>query len=450
MPRLTVALLLAVVLFAAPEGARAARSLAPLGPDDAKVRTVAVQRLRRSRRLRQPPPALWRRVVRRRALDGTEALPKELVLHLLGFVLRPVQVASSLGGKDAALWQGDHHQPLRLGIEGVHILDVKFFPAGDRLVTAGMNGTAVIWSALTGRKLWVLRHHDEPTVQVMCVQAFPDGDRLVTLGTDGSAAIWSAEKGVMLRRVRFAGVCGRHRTVRVHPSGGAMITGVSYASGDPAVVWNAADGTVLHVLRQRDGRIRVLEMSPCGRTVVTADFTMVVLWDPVTGHRKNEISRPAGLFYRVAIANDGSQVFGVYDHRLFISNSRKSSVSTVSTGENIINFALLPGDRVVTFSEAQAVVWDIASGRRLRALSGGTGGVGNYTTRVTVSASGDIVAACGPRRRTYAQPRRLAEQWVRIWEVSTGRLLQAMSGSGSERCSISAGPGDSIEGLLLD
>lgn len=58
---------------------------------------------------------------------------------------------------------------------------------------------------------------------------------------------------------------------------------------------------------------------------------------------------------------------------------------------------LAGGERLVTFTEAHTIVWDVNSGRRLRALrNGGTDGGG--VRQVAASTEGKIVARCGTQR----------------------------------------------------
>ena len=63
-----------------------------------------------------------------------------------------------------------------------------FFPDGQRIVTAGEDGTLRLWDAATGHELLALPHAGTVAVAVS-----PDGRRLLTVSRGSGAVIWTAE-----------------------------------------------------------------------------------------------------------------------------------------------------------------------------------------------------------------------------------------------------------------
>jgi WD40 repeat protein len=84
-------------------------------------------------------------------------------------------------------------------------LDVNFSPDGNRIVTAGDDGTVRIWDAVTGRELKVLTGHQG----VADSAAFsPDGRRIVSASADGTARVWDVASGQQLTVYSVAGLTG--------------------------------------------------------------------------------------------------------------------------------------------------------------------------------------------------------------------------------------------------
>jgi WD40 repeat protein len=73
---------------------------------------------------------------------------------------------------------------------------VSFSPDGTRLATASMDGSAIVWDAASGRKLFAF---SDPAVALYGLAFSPDGNRLATAGVNGTAKVWDvASKKVWL------------------------------------------------------------------------------------------------------------------------------------------------------------------------------------------------------------------------------------------------------------
>jgi WD40 repeat protein len=64
-----------------------------------------------------------------------------------------------------------------------------FSPDGQRIVTGGLDNTAKVWEASSGRELLTLKGH---TSWVRSVAFSPDGRRIVTGSADQTARVWEA------------------------------------------------------------------------------------------------------------------------------------------------------------------------------------------------------------------------------------------------------------------
>ncbi len=69
------------------------------------------------------------------------------------------------------------------------MVDASFSPDGKRIVTAGVDGTARVWDAASGKEIGELRGHQGP---LRSAAFSPNGRRIVTGSEDNTARIWDA------------------------------------------------------------------------------------------------------------------------------------------------------------------------------------------------------------------------------------------------------------------
>ncbi len=103
------------------------------------------------------------------------------------------------------------HEPLWIGA-------VQFSPDGERLLTAGNDGTARIWDVATGDLIRALAGHNGPVEGAVWAA---DGARIVTASLDGTIRQWDAATGgTLLVLSGFEGLAH----VALSPDGGRLAT----------------------------------------------------------------------------------------------------------------------------------------------------------------------------------------------------------------------------------
>ncbi len=174
------------------------------------------------------------------------------------------------------------------------------FPAGDRVLVAAAEGRASVLD-VGGRRTAVLEGH----LGAVTAGAFsPDGARILTGGDDGTVRLWDAggAPGPVLR-----GHVGPITAVAFSPSGERLAT----ASRDgTARLWDR-EGAPVAVLRGHDGPLLSVAFSPDGsRLLTTAEGEWPRLWD--AGGRPVATLRAAPFGnWGAAFTADGAAVVGV-------------------------------------------------------------------------------------------------------------------------------------------
>lgn len=117
--------------------------------------------------------------------------------------------------RSGSIWEANIDNPMRWGLAATleaapHLMvSVRWSPDGQRLLTGGLDGVARIWQLFpedfhgSGRPHWdVLTSHRAHSEAVWAVAWAPDGQRVLTAGRDGSTHIWRPfqESGSWVKR----------------------------------------------------------------------------------------------------------------------------------------------------------------------------------------------------------------------------------------------------------
>ncbi|HUI54789.1 MAG TPA: AAA-like domain-containing protein [Bryobacteraceae bacterium] len=158
------------------------------------------------------------------------------------------------------------------------VLAAGFNPNGTRVITGSADGTARLWSAISGECVLPPFRHK---AAVRAVAFSPDGKSLATGSDDYTACLWDAEKGGRL------GAPLTHRTrirsVHFSPLGDKILT--TSAEGS-ALVWHTATCEPACPPLEHQASIWVAAFSPDGATVVTGgDDNLVYRWSAASGER---------------------------------------------------------------------------------------------------------------------------------------------------------------------
>lgn len=264
---------------------------------------------------------------------------------------------------------------------GSAVLSAAMAPAGNLLVSGGLDGTVRVWDPVAGQLLAILEGHTGP---VHGVALTANGQLLASCSQDGTVRQWSIDR-----------VQGGIATRPIAESHGH--------SGPVRGVALSADG---HILASGglDGTIR--------------------LWAPMTGQLQATLSdRPSGI-WGVAVSADGHLLADAsFDGttRLWQTNSGLPLLTLQGHSSGVRDVSLSAiGLLVATCSwDGSIGLWEATSGRLLGKLLGVTSGVWD----IALSPDGQVLVSGS------------SDGTVRVWVASDGRLLSTLRGhTGGVRC----------------
>jgi WD40 repeat protein len=262
--------------------------------------------------------------------------------------------------------------------EAVHTAALS--PDGRTVLTGGVDGTARLWDADTGRLRGLLRH-PAPVVAV----AFSPDSRLVLTGCwDGTAQVWEATNG------RPQGPPLRHRgpvrAVAFGPDGRTAATAAQFPQrpprpGEPAdlagevCVWDLPAGQLLIAPLRHPAVVRAVAFHPAGHLLLTGcEDGSARFFVTGTGSAVDQPLLHEGAVCRVAFSPDGRAALtgaaGGDGHaavRLWEVSPGPVLRRPLRHADDVIGLAFSPDGRslLTACRDHTARLWDAETGRPL-------------------------------------------------------------------------------------
>ncbi|MFJ2865866.1 trypsin-like peptidase domain-containing protein [Kitasatospora sp. NPDC087314] len=315
------------------------------------------------------------------------------------------------------LWDVESRRQLATlaGVHGSWPISAAFSPDGTTLAVGGGADQEVrLWDVRTHGQLAVLTGH---TGQVLAVVFSPDGTVLASTGGDATVRLWDVRSRTEL--ATLTGHRGAVRAVAFSPDGQTLAT----AGQDWTVrLWDAPARRALVTLNGHTREVNSVAFSPDGSALASAgEDSTVRLWDMRVGRPLAVFAGQGGAMRPVAFSPDGRTLAtGGRDPSARLWDVRTHRQLAVLTGREgmLLTLAFSPDGRTLATAsdDGTATLWDTATDREVATLTGHTGLVG--------------ALAFSPDGRTLATGS-YVDGTVRLWDVSSHRLLTILRGTSS-------------------
>ncbi|MBE0686157.1 MAG: WD40 repeat domain-containing protein [Anaerolineaceae bacterium] len=344
------------------------------------------------------------------------------------------------------------------------VFNVVFSPDGSKLLTIGIDPSAILWDTKTGQKikffneiygstlfspdskkiitnegnqisLWdldageklhTIQGHEEwaaesahtisgRRIEIKDVLFNSSGDKIVTCGSDNTAIVWDITSGKEL--IKLSGHDQPVLTAGFSPDGNHVVT----ASADgTAKVWLITDEVQSDEVFGHIGSITSVVFSPNGQTLATAGYDRTIcIWDPNTGELISKFGydeEEVNYYDRLVFSPDCTRIATMQTGRFFpkVWNVQEGTLEFKSEHKyGVLDLDYSPkGTCFVTGSnDFNGYIRDTKYGWETYKLKGHTG----WMTTVAFDPSGDFIVTGS------------TDHSIRIWKTSNGKLEKILN-----------------------
>jgi tetratricopeptide (TPR) repeat protein len=277
------------------------------------------------------------------------------------FVFRPDGKAVITGMVDGTVqaWDTANGEPLgtQFKLPGA-VTSLAFSHDSKVILTATGNGIARLWNFGSGAAVTPPLMHSYEVCQI----AISHDGRMVATGCgDGSARLWDAATGKLLRTILAQDA--HFAALQFSPDSKVLLT---VGNPGPARIWNTETGAELGTKMRTLGMCWNAIFSRDGKTVTTAAYMGLQLWDATSGRLISSIVGQAKVLNDAAFSQDGQRILiGNEDGsaRLWDAAAGRPLGPSLLHQDRVRHVALSPdGQTGLTLSDNnETLLWDLST-----------------------------------------------------------------------------------------
>lgn len=292
-------------------------------------------------------------------------------------------------------------------------------------------------------------HHQQRVFEgpapVLAVSFVEDG-RAASVHLNGDVIVWNLAENREDARFRFP----TERVTAATFSADGRLLLVARKDGDIRL-FDVVRGRVLHDLKPNQETVTAMVISHKGNGALSvATGGSMTLWDLRTGKPERQIDLKSQLIFDLAASpNDQYLAAAGSDWKVRHINLKAREIQHEFEGFNgfVISLAYAPDNSYLLTGGAgkqyrSAVLWDLATGAKVQEFSGHEEGI---LSVAFLPGGNRIVTACGPygwrmNPSKLFSEQELADTSIRVWDVSSGKTLDRLTGHRHAVTSVKVSP----------
>lgn len=161
---------------------------------------------------------------------------------------------------------------------GGSVFSISFLPGGNRMISAGADGKAILWDLDKGTIIWEIEPHFYAVNQA---EISPDGKLFATVSSDGYLKLWDFESLKNVGSVRAHDI-GAY-SVDFNPKNGEIATG---GADGKINIWTYNGEIILSDSYKIKAPVNHVEYTPDSKKLIGATAAGdVIMWDRETGDK---------------------------------------------------------------------------------------------------------------------------------------------------------------------
>lgn len=337
------------------------------------------------------------------------------------------RVATSSYDHATIVWDAATGKRLRV-MRHLHYFDRLALSAdGSRVVgcasNSGRDERAILWDTLTGEQLQVFQEEKDKngdSAAILDVAISADGKRVATSHNNDRAILWDATAGERLKDFETDAWVA---CIALSADGQQLLTG----GRDSVILWNTASGEKTQTFPHEKRRVYSLALSGDGKRVVTASVDasgffegppVVKVWDVEPAKVRREFKRQTSPLASLAVSADGKQIIaGHWNELAMLWNSGAKPIAVRTLERTVDRVAMSANGKLAAAihgKPAAVVLLNPATGEPLRKIYDGE----SETTAFVLSADGSRLLT-GTRLGQAI-----------LWDTATGQRLKSYSDKG--------------------